>query len=144
MLTPINHQAAHLLKTAGDGPDVADDTNEPQTVRCPGYGLPRPTAAGAVVPHPTSRTNPADCWGSGARRQTGAENAADRAVWAQALATGDWIEIVDALRVLALRRRPPSLPEPLLRQPSVTSVDGPAASSGEEGTQPTLFDSPPS
>lgn len=122
--------------------DMADDADEHQTVRCPGCALPRPTEAGAVIPHPTSRTNPADCWGSGARRRTAAERAVDRQLWAQALATGDWNQIREAVRVLALRQRTPSLPDTPSDQPIRPPADTSALTS-EGDTLLPLFEPPP-
>ncbi|MFE5847894.1 DUF6884 domain-containing protein, partial [Streptomyces niveus] len=92
----------------------AADPAEADTVRCTCCGLHKPLVSGVVIDHRPTRTATTDCPGSGARRRTGAERAEDARTWAQALATGDWGQILGALRTKADAdaRRPPALPDP--------------------------------
>ncbi|MFD8387396.1 DUF6884 domain-containing protein [Streptomyces sp. NPDC059679] len=93
---------------------AANLTEETSTVRCPGCGLDKPTVSGAVIDHRPTRTATADCPGSGARRRTDAERADDAHTWTQALATGEWGQILGALQAKAEAdaQRPPALPDP--------------------------------
>ena len=111
-------------------------------MRCPGCGLPQSLVAGAVPDHRPYRAATSDCWGSGARRRTNAERAQDQSEWAQALATGDWSQVLAALRaqVQRDRQRPPSLPDPPPRLAPIERATPRAEADADQ--QLPLFDSP--
>ncbi|MGW0846789.1 hypothetical protein ACWD26_43085 [Streptomyces sp. NPDC002787] len=112
-----------------------------ETVRCPCCGLPKPLRAGAVVDHYPTRTAPTLCSGSGARHRTAAERDQDRHEWAQALGTGDWSQILTALRTRAERdeHRPAALPDdPYPRFPTAQD-DQQATADSAPGEQLPLF-----
>ncbi|MER5579479.1 hypothetical protein [Streptomyces massasporeus] len=123
-------------------PAEADHTAAAEeTVRCPCCGLRKPLQAGAVVDHYPTRTATALCPGSGARHRTAAEHDQDRREWAQALGTGDWSQILAALRARAERdeQRPAALSDdPYPRFPAA-QVDQQAAADPARGEQLPLF-----
>ncbi|WP_329020861.1 DUF6884 domain-containing protein [Streptomyces sp. NBC_01601] len=110
---------------------AAAPAEETDTVRCTCCGLHKPLVSGAVIDHRPTRTATTDCPGSGARRRTGAERGEDARTWAQALATGNWGQILGALQTKADAdaRRPPALPDPAPAKPEPFDVEEFAARS---------------
>ncbi|MER7688741.1 hypothetical protein [Streptomyces sp. NPDC097610] len=122
--------------------EAAHTATAEETVRCPGCGLQKPLLAGAVVDHYATRVSTAHCWGSGARRRTAAERDENRREWAQALATGGWSQMLEALRARTQRdkHRPVALrddPYPLL--PAVRDDEPAVVDSPVPGEQLALF-----